>query len=188
MSRDKQFTTYKITNAHVKFDDSQTAKKFGCTGSLSTESTIKNITKKCEAVVVDSVTQITAMKIKFQGHVDREVLRNVFGIEHEGLKEGIYSYGTNSLGHKACLTFDAYDLRKTDKLMLAFPNCSASSGLKFNVKNGEDTVAEIELEFNVNVDENNNFYYEAFESEMSGNSEELKEKWHNNFLSSDMKA
>lgn len=177
MNRDSQFSLYKITNGHILFEGEEKSKGLGCTGELEVETEVKEVSKNCEGVVKETLSKVTALKLKFTGHVEKDVLRDVFGVSNKGLKPGVYSYGINSKGKKSTLTFDAYDLYETDTLLLAFPICASSSGLQYSIKNGEDEVAEIELEFTCSADENGNFYYEAFGSEAV----DVKEKWHEKF-------
>lgn len=177
VTRDTQFSLYRITNMHVLFAGEETSKPFGCTGELELEATTKKVTKMCEGVEKEARSKIESMTAKFVGHVEKDVLRKIYGIDTTGLKPGVYAYGTDSFGKVCTLTADAYDLMETDKLLIALPKCSVTSGLKMSIKNGEDTVAEIEVEFSVGADENGKFYYEAFESE----AEAVKTAWHTKF-------
>lgn len=177
VTRDTQFSVYQITNMNILFKGEEQAKKFGCTGELEIESEVKEVSKFCEGVKKESRSKVESVKAKFVGHVEKDVLRRVYGIKSDKLKPGVYSYGTDSIGDICALTADVYDLFKTDKMMIALPNCSVTSGMKFSIKNAEDTVAEIEIEFTCGTDENGNFYYEAFESE----ADDVKSFWHTKF-------
>lgn len=180
--RDTQFSYFRVTNGHMLFSGEEKAKKLGCTGEIEVESEIKTVTKKCEGIDKEKRTQVTGQKIKFVGHIEREVLNGVFGIDTKGLKTGVYAYGKDSLGKTGCLTFDAYDLMETDTELLAFPKASVASGLTLKIKNGEDEVQEIELEFSVTADEYGNFMYRAFKSEAT----EVSANWHTKFESKNM--
>lgn len=177
VQRDTQFSLYKITNMHILFAGDEESKKFGCTGEFTIESEVKKVVKNCEGVEKESRAKVESAKAKFVGHVEKDVLRKVYGIDTKGLKPGVYAYGVDSLGGKFSLTAECYDLFETDKLLIAMPVCSVTSGIEISIKNGEDTVAEIELEFSLGADENSKFYYEGFASEIST----LTENWHKKF-------
>lgn len=176
--RDEQFSIYKVTNANMLFEGDLAAKKFGDTGELEVSAKTKEINKIAEGTIVDTKSKIEEMTLKYVGHITREMLRDVFGISTEGLKAGVYTYGANSKGKKGTLTFDEYDLWETDTLMIAYPVVTIASGLELKIKNGEDEVAEIELEFKVLPDKHKNYHYEAFKSELD---ETLVNEWHTKF-------
>lgn len=181
--RDSQFSYFSVTDGHFLEKDQEEAKKLGCTGELEVESEIKTVVKKCEGKIKESRAIVESQKLKFVGHIERDVLNTIFGINTEGLKPGVHSYGTTSLGKSGTLTWTASDLMETDKEYLAFPNCSVNSGLKLTIKNGEEEVAEIELEFIVSADEYGQFMYRGFESEIG----DLKNTWHTKFESKNMR-
>jgi hypothetical protein len=182
-NRDSQFSYFRVTNGHILFENESESKKLGCTGEIEVESEIRTIVKKCEGVDKEKRTQVTGQKIKFVGHMERDVLNTIFGIDTKGLKPGVYSYGKNSLGKVGCLTFTAYDLMETDEEYLAWPKASVTSGLTLGIKNGEEEVAEIEVEFAITADENDNFMYRGFKSEIG----ELANTWHTKFDASKLK-
>ena len=170
--RDSQFSYFKVTNAHILFEGEAASKKLGCTGELEVESD-----KEKRAKVV-------GQKLKFVGHIERDVLNKIFGIDTTGFKPGVYTYGDSSLGKVGCLTFSAYDLMETDEELLAWPKAAVTSGLTLSIKNGEEEVAEIELEFSITADEMGKFMYRGFKSELG----QLADTWHSKFDASKLKA
>lgn len=184
MTRDSQFSYYEVTNGHIFFEGEEEAKKLGCTGELEVESEIKIITKYCEGVAKDKKAKVVGQKLKFVGHVEREPLDKIFGIDTKGMKPGVYAYGSDSLGKVGCLTWTLKDLMETDEEYIAFPRATVASGFKLTVKNGEEEVQQIELEFSVTEDENKKFMYRGFKSELKG----LEATWHKKFEPSKVKA
>lgn len=182
--RDSQFSYFKVTNAHILFDGEAASKKLGCTGELEVESEIKTIVKKCEGVDKEKRAKVVGQKLKFVGHIERDVLNKIFGIDTTGFKPGVYTYGDSSLGKVGCLTFSAYDLMETDEELLAWPKAAVTSGLTLSIKNGEEEVAEIELEFSITADEMGKFMYRGFRSELG----QLADTWHSKFDASKLKA
>ncbi|WP_367590228.1 hypothetical protein [Heyndrickxia ginsengihumi] len=126
------------------------------------------------------------MTLKINAHVQVAPLRKIFGLSNEGLKPGIYSYGSDSIGEEFVLTADAIDDFEDVTKLIAFPNCSSSTGLTLSIENGADEVAELELEFTAMIDDNNKCYYEAFISELDDPS--LADQWRKNFSYDVVKA
>ena len=161
-----EFEIYQVTNGHAGFGTAN-ATAIGCTGSLEVEPDTKTVTKKCEGVTTDEVQQVVGLTVNFSGHVKVDVLRNVWGLDTTDLKAGVWSYGVNSRGKRGVYTWEAYDMRRETKKFIAFPELAATTGLRWKVENGGDEVAEVEIEFRAFPDANGNFYYEAFESELT---------------------
>ena len=61
---------------------------------------------------------------------------------------------------------------------IAFPNMEDVKGLTINIDNDQTEIKMNEMEFSANADENNQFYYEAYESELD---EAAKTAWLTNF-------
>jgi len=176
------FDEYKITNAHMRWNENDTlsaAEELGCTGKLEIETEVKTITKRCEGDETMSVTIPTKMTGIFTGHMPVENLRKVFGISTKGLKEGIYSYGTSSRQGKGVFTADVLDIYETTKKLMAFPNMQFSDGFKWSLENGQEEIAEIEAPFQALKDDNSQFYYEAMEKDITD--ADAKAKWHTEF-------
>ena len=182
--RDSQFSYFKVTNGHILFAGESASKKLGCTGELELETEIKTIVKKCEGVDAEKRSAVVGQKLKFVGHIERDVLNSIFGIDTAGFKPGVYAYGKDSLGKVGCLTFSAYDLMETDEELLAWPKATVGSGLTLSIKNGEEEVAEIELEFSITADEAGKFMYRGFRSELGT----VADTWHTKFDATKLKA
>lgn len=135
--------------------------------------------KKCEGVEVKKMSKPTKMNMTLSGHLRVDVIRKVFGIKADGLKAGVWSYGTKSKGKSFVLTADVIDEFSDVKKMVAFSNCTSTTGFKFKVENGADELAETELEFTALKDSNDDFYYEALVDEVDD--AQVKEKWHTQF-------
>lgn len=180
----QSFDMLKITNGNYRGYDSVAktfgvAKKLGCTGGLSADSDTRTITKKCEGVVTEEVNIINFLNVVLSGHMTIGVLRDMFGLSNEGLKPGVYAIGNKAKGKKGIFTWEAQDLYGTEKKLMAFPNMSVVSGFAFSHENGADEIAEVELTFKAMADSSGNFYYEAYESELTD--EEVKTGWAETF-------
>ncbi|PTY79620.1 phage tail protein [Heyndrickxia sporothermodurans] len=175
----EEFDAIRITNFNIKFKGEQTAQSFGCVGQLEGETEMITIVKKCEGVETKSKSKPQKMTLTLNSHVKVAPLRSIFGLSNEGLKPGVYSYGSNSKSKDFVLTADVIDEFEDLTKLIAFPNCTSSTGLTLSIENGADEVAELELEFTAMVDDNKNCYYEALLDELADTT--VAETWRTNF-------
>lgn len=173
------FDAFKITNGHVKWDGETESTELGCTGKLEIETELKTVTKKCEGEEVFNMDIPVKQTGTLSLHMPVEIARKAFGLSSDGLKTGVFAYGTNSRPGRGCLTFDVHDIYGTVKKMIAIPNASVSGGMKSIYENGLEEIAEVELSLQSLKDTGGKFYYEAFESEVEDAG--VKEQWHMNF-------
>lgn len=183
MDSKTHYEEYTITNGTVQWNGEngkvETATALGCTGSLSTETEIKEVVKNCEGQAVKTWAKAQKMTATFVGHMPVDVVRRAFGLSNKGLKAGVYAYGVDSLGGSGIFTWETWDIEETERKFLAFPNGSFSGGLKINIENGGDEIAQVEMSLTFMKDNNKKFYYEAFESDLSD--ETLKNEWMTKF-------
>lgn len=182
MELDNTFDILRITDGFYRpyeGDVLGTAQKLGCVGSLGMEPDIRTVTKTCEGVVTDEITTTNFFTVSFAGHITIGALRDIFGLSNEGLKTGVRAIGRKTNGKRGVFTFVAEDMYGTEKKLIAYPNMSVANGYAFTHENGADEIAEIEIEFKALLDKADNFYYEAFESEITD--EELKTGWSKTF-------
>lgn len=165
MNYEKAFSEFEIKNTSIKFEGDESAIKVGCVGSLEETMNSKTITKKCEGVVVKSVTRGDGTgEIKLSLHMRYDLFLKTYGMASDGLIDGVYAYGQNSRHNPFCLTAEAYD-EDGNKKLKAYPNCVVTSGMARKIENGAEEVAEIELTASIMPDENGNGMYEAIITE-----------------------
>lgn len=178
----KEYDQYEVTNGAIKWSDSESATPavpLGCTGSLEVETELKAVIKKCEGMEVKNVPIPQKMTGTFIGHMPVDILRKAYGLRTEGLKKGVWSYGMRSRAGRGIFTWDVFNLEGDQRKMIAFPNGQIGAGFKFKIENGGDEIAEVEMPINFLKDDNKEFYYEAFESEVED--EDIATKWNKNF-------
>ena len=175
----EEFYPVSIANVGVKFKKESLSTAFGCTGVLSGETEISEITAKCGRVTKKKMSKPTEMKVNISGFVKLDVLRRLFGMSDKGLKPGVYAYGEDSSGEEFTLTADIKDDFDDITKMIAFPKVSVSTGFKFKIDTSSDEVANVEIEATALPDENGKFYYETLLDEDS--KKEFIEQWHKNF-------
>ncbi|WP_088033536.1 phage tail protein [Evansella clarkii] len=176
------FDAISIKNSSVQMHNSDGTKedgtKFGCVGSMSGETTLRELIKRCEGVEVKKRTKPEKLDLTVSAHVPVAVLRDLFGLSNDDLKPGVYAYSTDAKGKEFTYTADVMDEFEDITKLIAFPRCISATGFKFSVENGADEVAEMELQLTAYPDKKNKFYYEALVNELD---EELQDEWHKNF-------
>lgn len=185
----QEFDAVSIKNASIQFFENgqqQTGTKFGLLGSLEGETEVIEIVKKAEGIEVKKKAKPVKMNMTVSGHIPVKVARDFFGLKTDGLKTGVWSYGSLSQGKKFVFTADVIDEFEDIVKLIAFSNCSNSVGFKISIENGADEVAMLELEFTALADELANFYYEALVSEVEDAT--VAQQWHTTFTPTLVKA
>lgn len=180
------FDAVSVTNASVQFKNTTTnsyeaGTSFGCIGSIEGETEVVNKALKCGADTKKQITKASKMTLKVVlASVPIAVARNVFGLSNDGLKEGVYSYGSMSKGKDFIFTADVIDEFEEITKLIAFPNASNTTGFKIQtIENGAEEVANIEFELTALPDSQGQIYYEAYEEQVTDAS--VKTKWHTQF-------
>lgn len=173
------FSEFEVKNTSIKFAEDDAAIKVGCVGSLEETLNSKTITKKCEGVVVKSVSRGDGTgELALSLHMKYDLFLKSYGMASDGLKDGVYAYGQNSIHKPFCLTCEVLDEDGVKKLK-AYPNCVITTGVTRKVENGAEEVAEMEMTVSVMPDTYGNGMYEAIESKLTD--ESIKTAWLNNF-------
>lgn len=161
-----EFDATSISTIGFLFDGEETAVASDCNGSISVETEVQTIEKKCGATVVKSKSKPTKMTVTINAKVPVEVFRRINGIKQlEELKEGVYAYGGTSSGERFALTVEINDDFEDEVKLIAFPSMALTSGLTFEIENGADEVADLEIEASAYQDTRGQWYYEAFPTE-----------------------
>ncbi|MDA2567515.1 phage tail protein, partial [Bacillus cereus] len=155
-----------IKNTSILFKGESVTEPFGCVGSLNGETELKTMKVTCGGVTMKQKSKPIQLNVTISAHIKVKVLRAIFGITNEGLKEGVYSYGINSIGKDFTLVTEEVDDFDGISRLIALPNCASATGFAKSVTSGEEEVAETELEITCLADEFGRFYYEAFASEL----------------------
>ncbi|WIG23686.1 phage tail protein [Bacillus anthracis] len=185
----EEFDSVSIVNASIQFKKKgvqEPGTPFGCVGTIEGEPEIKEIKKICGGATIKKKTKTTEIKITVAAHIPVKVARDYFGFDTTGLKPGIWAYGSESKGNDFVFTADVVDEFQDIVKLIAFPNCSNSTGFKFSIANGEEELAMMELEFTALPDDLKKFYYEAFVDELADAT--VAQKWHTQFNSTLVKG
>lgn len=172
------FSNYEVKNASMKFADGAEYTKLGCVGSLEEELEVKVVTKNCEGVLAKSVARGSGSgTLSLSLHMKYDLYVEAFGMDIDGLAEGVYAYGKNSRHKEFTFVGEVYD-EDGNKKLVAYPRCVMSSAPACSIENGAEEVAEIEIEINLFPDDNGNCKYEAI---TEGLGQDILDGWMTNF-------
>lgn len=175
------FARYKLTAASFQWLVDGTYEegvRFGCTGSLTAEPTVKSITIDCEGDQADSVDITEFFETAVVAHIPMENYRKIYGLDHEELAEGVHGYKKTSIQGEGIFTAEMTDLYNRDRLLIAFPNFRFSGGFRFTHDNSQTEIAQLELTARAYADENEFFYYDAEKSKVTT---DIVDNWHKAF-------
>ncbi len=173
----EEFEDYKIEEGSIQFEGGETI-SFGCIGTMDASANINEVVKKCEGAVVKKIKRIEDITVAVTGHAKVPASRDIMGLSNEGLKTGVYAYGTDSFSKPFIFTAKVKDMEGNIKY-IAFPNLTDTKGLFFNVNNDVTEIEMKDFEFSALADSNKKFYYEAYDSEVE--EANVKDKWLTNF-------
>lgn len=180
----EEFDNYKIIKGSIQFDQ-KSAISFGCIGTLDCTANTEEVVKKCEGKIVKKIKRVIDMTVSLTGHAKIPAARDLAGLSNEGLKTGVYAYGSDSFSKPFVFAAQVLDMDGKIKY-IAFSNMEDVKGLSVKVNNDTTEIEMQDFEFSALADSNNKFYYEAFEEELED--EEIKEKWLTNFTPDLVKA
>ncbi len=180
----EEFDDYKIEEGSIQFDK-KSAIAFGCIGTLDATANVEEIVKKCEGIVVKKAKRITDMTVALTGHAKVAATRDISGLSNEGLKNGVYAYGTDTFSKPFVFSARVLDMDGKVKY-IAFTNLENVKGLSVKVNNDTTEIEMKDFEFSALPDSNKKFYYEAYEDELED--ETVKQKWLTNFTPELVKA
>lgn len=183
MSQNKlDFARYKLTAGSIQWLESggtySAGERFGCTGSLTAEPSVKTITIDCEGDEVDTVDITQYFETSITAHVPMENYRKIYGLNHDNLATGVHGYKKDSLQGQGILTFELTDLYNRERLLIAFPKITFTGGFRFSHDNTGTEIAQMELTAKAYADENDFFYYDAEKSKVTP---AIQTAWHTAF-------
>ena len=192
MEHTDEYSEARISEAHVKEYDvakgtlkEEEGQRFGCIGTLSHEPETSTIVKKCEGIEKASVTRTTKLTVTISAHVSVEILKKIYGLSNEGLAEGVYGLNSKSTAIPMLFTAAVTDVFTNKRKLIVYPRLVLTSGFAKEIDNSAEEIAESELTFDAYMDDNEQFYYEAMEDEVSA---DIKQKWLTQFTPDLVKA
>lgn len=171
----KVFSDFELDLWGVKPVGAEAYSTVECIGNCEEEMNTRIITKKCRGVVKKKKVKPTGDgKYKITAHIPWAIYTEMFGMNVDGLIEGVKAYGTNSVHKEFSSVMHITDEDGNEKYK-AYPNCVIETGLVRKIENGAEEVAELELEVAVMPDEDGNGLYEALADELTD--ETVKNTW-----------
>lgn len=173
----EEFEDYKIVEGSIQFEG-ESAIGFGCIGTINGTANIEEIIKKCEGAIVKKIKRVTDIAVELSGHAKIPASRKIMGLSNEGLKAGVYAYGTDTFSKPFVFAAKVLDMEGNTKY-IAFSNMTDVKGLILNINNEVTEIEMKDFNFSALADTNKKFYYEAYESELEDNT--VKQQWLTNF-------
>ena len=181
MINERVYSEFEVEKLGIKFKGENKATLAGCTGSLAETLEQKKVTKKCEGVVVKTVTKGTGTgTLTVTIHAKYDLLTEMLGMNREKYVDGVKAYGQSSVHKPFELTGQVLDEDGVEKLK-AYPNCALTKKPEITITNGEEEIAETTLEIAVMPDENGEGMYEAICETGYLEDETIKTSWLENF-------
>ena len=180
MSTETVFSPYEVRQVGVKPSKGEETIIAECIGSMEDEMEVKVVTKNCRGVPQKVRPRGTGSgTVTLSLHMPIKMYKAMFALERDDLATGVMGYGRKNLHETFCMMADVFDEDDNEKLV-AYPNCIMQTGPNSVVENGEDEVAEVEVEISVMPDDNGYGKYESFVSELT-EEEDIKKKWMSEF-------
>lgn len=155
-----QFSEFECKQIGLKLNTKDTY-LWDCIGEVSVTKDLVKVVKKCRGVVAKSRTREAGTgTIKVKAHWPIALLYALQGMNVSGLKTGVYASGDSCIHPEGCLTLLLEDEDGNLKYK-AFPRVTLASEVEDAVTNGEEEVAEQELEFTYRKDDDGYGCYEA---------------------------
>ena len=139
---------------------SGTVMDLGCTGALSGTTVVKTITKVCEGVPVKEKSIPQYMELVFRGHLYVETYRKLFGFKADETILTQHAYGTHSRNASGVFAWESENMEGDFIKTMSFPNAVVTNGYAFNIENGVEEIAEVELSIKAMADANGDFFTE----------------------------
>lgn len=175
MTENKVFSDFDLDEWGVKITGEDKYNTIKCIGSCEEEMNVRKITKKCRGVVAKvKIIPTGDGKFKISAHFPWDIYTEIFGMNVDGLIEGVKAYGRNSVHKEFSSTMHITDEDGVEKYK-AYPKCIVETGKASKIENGGEEVAEVELEVSVMPDEYGNGLYEALAEELTD--ETAKTTW-----------
>lgn len=178
----KEYFAYGFTNVHWHPFAADGTKAegvlFGEFSKFEGEATIKTVTRKSEGVPVEEISKPEMLEGTLTGHIHIATARDLYGLSTDGLKEGVWAYGSTSKTANFALTAEEQDMYGNGRL-LGFANMSITGGIKWSLENASEEVAEIEIPVKAMKDSSKNLRYDALIGDITD--EQTVEKWHTDF-------
>ena len=175
MSTNKVFSDFELDQWGIKVGGSDTYVVVECVGNCEEKMNTRIITKKCRGVIKKKKVRPTGEgKYTISAHIPYDIYTEMFGMNVDGLIEGVKAYGTNSVHKEFSSTMHITDEDGNEKYK-AYPNCVIENGKASKIENGAEEVAEVELEVAIMPDENGNGLYEVLAEDLTD--ETVKNQW-----------
>lgn len=179
--RETVFSKYEMRKMGVKVKGDEGYTSADCVGSWEEELDVIVVVKKCRGVEVLSRPRGAGTgTCNYTGHFPYGIYQKIFDTIREDLIKGVQGYGTQNFHKEFAIVADVYN-EENEECLLAYPRCIVAVGPNTTITNGEEEVAEIELEIKLMPDDNGYCRYECIVSDLAPEDAEIATKWMTEF-------
>lgn len=150
----------------------------GCVGKISGTTDVKTKQKLCGGVPQKTISTPNEHTVTISGQVRADFVRKIYGLTNEGLKSGVFAYGPGSSPEPFMFTVNVIDEFDGITKLMAFPSLTVKNGYAMEYDASQDSFEGVEIELSANLDDNGNWFYEAFTGEADVS---IQNAWHTNW-------
>lgn len=184
--REAVFSEYQVKQIGVKVGNAETATVVDCVGTMNQTMEVRTVVKNCRGVPAKQRTRGTGSgTLDLTLHIPWSLYVAMYGMDVDGLIDGVAAYGTESLHPEMVITALVED-EDGNEMYKAFPKTTLTSGPSPQITNGAEEVAEISMQIAVSPDESGYGLYQAVTSDLADGT--AKTDWMSKFTPALVKA
>lgn len=177
----RQTETFDISGIEqVTLQFADNVDNIACVGSISGTTEMRLLTRSCRGVQ-SSIANPQKLTVTLSLYMPVETARDLYGLENDGLKTGIYAYTSSSKSKEFAFTARFRDDFQDKQKIIAIPSCRVTTGLSFTADDEQTDIAKVTMDFEASLDELGNLYYEAMIDDKAGIKEADALKWEAGF-------
>ena len=145
MSGYGEFSEFECRKFAMKFSKDENYVEAGAVGSIEESMNTKTVTKKYMGIEKKTRTRGTGTgELKLSLHMNYERYKQTYGMNLDGLEDGISAYGSNSVHPEFACTVEAVDEDENIKYK-AYTKCVVKAGIARKIENGGEELSLIHI-------------------------------------------
>lgn len=181
MAYEQVFSKFEARAMGIKTVGDEAYTHADCVGSVEEEMDVKVVTKMCRGVEVKKRPRGAGTgTLTLSLHMPYALYVKMYDMEREELVKGVQAYGQKNYHKEFAVTLDVYD-EDGKEMLLAYPRCICATGPNTSITNGEEEVAEIEVEVSVMPDDAGYCRYECVVDDLEEENKTIATQWMESF-------